>query len=112
VSIGYSDTVSAGYSIIPEPTRLLDSQLESTSLEDEGITVLQNINGHSPSDTVPYPSRLESSKEDILRRIMLIFYSIHVSIIPVERTMLALVPPCELEVLDYYSWLHLPSWDQ
>jgi hypothetical protein len=43
---------------------------KSTSLEDEGITVLQNINGHSPSDTVPYPERLESSKEDILRRIM------------------------------------------
>jgi len=62
--------VSISYSSFSESSTVEECKPVSSALEDEGTTVLQNIDSHSPSDTVSHPRRPESSKEDTLRRLM------------------------------------------
>jgi hypothetical protein len=62
--------VLIGYSSFSESSTVEESKPAPSALEDEGITVLQNTNRHSPSDTVSHPKTPESSKEDTLQRLM------------------------------------------
>jgi len=62
--------VIIGYSSFSESSTVEEPKPVSSALKDEGITVLQNTNCHSPSDTVSHPRTSESSKEDTLKRLM------------------------------------------
>jgi len=61
--------VLISYSSFSESSAVEESKPVSSILEDEATKVLQNINSHSPSDTVSYPRTPESSKEDTLKRL-------------------------------------------
>jgi len=60
------DSVPIGYSSFSESSTVEESKPVSSVLE---VEVLQNIDSHSPSDTVSHPGRPETSKEDTLRRL-------------------------------------------